>query len=83
MAAIQAYSQAASSGGARRKSGHPEPSLTGMAKVLAGLAEIGIHGVKPEDLAKLIPPDAMEPALNIMADVRAYFQGAFLLLPKT
>lgn len=53
-----------------------DPSiLTGMAKVLSGLVEIGITGVKPEELAKLIPADGMEPALNIMADVRAYFQG--------
>jgi hypothetical protein len=54
-------------------------SSTGIAKVLAGLAEIGMHSVKPEDLAKLIPPDAMEPALVIMADVRAYFQGTSFL----
>ncbi|KAL0955559.1 hypothetical protein HGRIS_001798 [Hohenbuehelia grisea] len=53
------------------------PEVTGIAKVLAGLAEIGITGVKPEDLPKLLPPDAMEPALNIMAEVRAYFQVAY------
>ncbi|KAF9461878.1 P-loop containing nucleoside triphosphate hydrolase protein [Collybia nuda] len=52
-------------------------SPTGIAKVLAGLVEIGIIGIKPEDLAKLIPPDGMEPALVIMADVRAYFQVAY------
>jgi len=50
---------------------------TGIAKVLAGLAEMGINGVKPEDLPKLLPADKMEPALAIMADVRAYFQGMF------
>jgi hypothetical protein len=43
---------------------------------LASLAAIGIPGVKAEDLPKLLPPDRMEPALLIMADVRAYFQGA-------
>jgi hypothetical protein len=48
---------------------------TGIAKVLAGLSEIGIVGIKAEDLPKLLPPDPMEPALGIMADVRAYFQG--------
>ena len=42
---------------------------------LASLAAIGLPGVKAEDLAKLLPPDRMEPALMIMADVRAYFQG--------
>ena len=48
---------------------------TGVAKVIASLAEMGMSGVKAEDLAKLLPPDKMEPALEIMADVRAYFQG--------
>jgi len=48
----------------------------GITKVLAGLVEVG---VKPEELAKLISPNRMEPALAIMADVRAYFQGALLL----
>lgn len=52
---------------------------TGIAKVLSGLVEMGIDGVKPEDLAKLLPPDHMEPALVIMADVRAYFQGQSVL----
>ena len=45
------------------------------AKVLAGLAEIGMQGVKPADLPKLLPSDPLEPALSIMATVRAYFQG--------
>jgi hypothetical protein len=48
---------------------------TGIAKVLAGLSEIGYSGIKPEDLANLLPPDRMAPALEIMANVRAYFQG--------
>lgn len=52
---------------------------TGVAKILVGLAEIGMSGVNPEDLAKLLPPDQMEPALVIMADVRAYFQGWFCM----
>jgi hypothetical protein len=47
---------------------------TGIAKILSGFAEIGMS-VKPEDLGKLLPPDPMEPALVIMADVRAYFRG--------
>lgn len=80
MSAIQTYSPPAPSGvfrGSNRTS-YSEPSApTGIAKVLAGLVEIGIHGVRPEDLSKLIPPDGMEPALVIMADVRAYFQGTF------
>ena len=47
----------------------------GIAKILAGLSEIGMSGIKPEDLPRLFPSDSMEPALMIMADVRAYFQG--------
>jgi hypothetical protein len=47
---------------------------SGIAKALSGLAEAGIN-VKAEDFAKLLPPDPMEPALTIMASVRAYIQG--------
>ena len=47
----------------------------GIAKILAGLSEIGLSGIKAEDLPNLLPPDRMAPALGIMADVRAYFQG--------
>ena len=54
---------------------------TGIAKAIAGLAEIGMI-IKPEDLPKLLPPDKMEPALGIMADVRAYFQGMFIFFPR-
>jgi hypothetical protein len=43
--------------------------------VMAGLADLGFHGLTAADLAKLLPPDEMEPAINIMAEVRAYFQG--------
>jgi hypothetical protein len=53
---------------------------TGIAKILAGFAEIGVHGIKPEDVAKVLPPDQMESALDIMADVRAYFQGLYRFL---
>ena len=75
MSAIRSYTPtASSSAGPSRRTEYPP---TGIAKVFAGLAEIGIHGVKPEDLAKLIPSDGTEPALGIMADVRAYFQGTF------
>ncbi|KIJ63510.1 hypothetical protein HYDPIDRAFT_40933 [Hydnomerulius pinastri MD-312] len=50
-----------------------ESSVT---KVLSGLSELGIT-VKASDLPKLLPPDPMEAALNIMASVRAYFQVAY------
>lgn len=54
------------------------PQPTGIPKILSGLSEVGITGVKPEDIPKLLPPDTMEPALTIMAEVRAYFQGTRL-----
>lgn len=44
-------------------------------KALSGLSEIGITA-QATDLPKLLPPDPMEAALNIMASVRAYFQGS-------
>ena len=43
--------------------------------ILSKLAAQGITGVQASDLAKLLPGDPMDPALEIMAEVRAYFQG--------
>lgn len=43
--------------------------------ILSKLAGLGIHGVQAKDLAKLLPEDPMEPGVEIMAEVRAYFQG--------
>lgn len=43
-------------------------------RILSGLNEIGISA-KATDLPKVLPPDPQEAALNIMASVRAYFQG--------
>lgn len=37
--------------------------------------KIEYHGSKAEDLAKLHGQDKMEPAMEVMATVRAYFQG--------
>lgn len=62
------------------RSASPTVEPTGIAKILSGLAEIGVNSVRPEDLAKLLPPDRMEPALTIMADIRAYFQGLSSIL---
>lgn len=53
----------------------PPSSDSALSRAIAALAEAGVTGIKPEDFAKLIPPDGMEHALVIMADVRAYFQG--------
>ena len=43
-------------------------------RALSGLNELGIS-VQSTDLPRLLPPDPKEAALNIMASVRAYFQG--------
>jgi len=55
----------------------PTPFQTGMAQVMSGLPLVGITGIQSMDLAKLFPVDPLEPALNIMAGVRAYFQVAY------
>ena len=44
-------------------------------ETIASLAKLGLHSVDASSLAALLPPDPMEPAIEIMADVRAYFQG--------
>lgn len=64
----QRYSQSGAS-----SSSQPNPESVNEA--LAALAKLGLTGIKQEDLWKLHRSDQMEPALAIMADVRAYFQG--------
>ena len=44
-------------------------------EAISSLAKLGLHSVDASSLATLLPPDPMEPAIGIMADVRAYFQG--------
>jgi hypothetical protein len=44
-------------------------------QTISSLAKLGLHSVDAPSLAALLPPDPMEPAIEIMADVRAYFQG--------
>ncbi|KAI0667025.1 hypothetical protein C8Q78DRAFT_1082541 [Trametes maxima] len=57
-----------------------------MNKILNGLNEIGVSGTLPSDLAKLLPPDPYDAAIEIMAGVRAYFQvsyrGFTKIIPK-
>ncbi|KAF5374338.1 hypothetical protein D9758_004674 [Tetrapyrgos nigripes] len=61
---------------------HPDVKTTFDSKavspseVLAGLVQMGYEGIQLSDLPKL-RSDPMEPALIIMADVRAYFQVAY------
>ena len=49
-------------------------SSSGLVKIMEGFAAMGLSGINANDLKKLIPEDEMDPALMIMADVRAYFQ---------
>ncbi|KZT27153.1 hypothetical protein NEOLEDRAFT_1131161 [Neolentinus lepideus HHB14362 ss-1] len=46
-------------------------------EVLAILARLGRPGLKAEDLARLLPSDSYAPAIEIMAETRAYFQVAY------
>ncbi|KAG6897505.1 hypothetical protein C0992_000935 [Termitomyces sp. T32_za158] len=73
---IEQYKQVPGPSPQHHKNSYLEPP-SGVSKALASLVEIGITGVKPEALAKLMESDGMDPALNIMADVRAYFQVAY------
>lgn len=52
-----------------------QPNPESVNEALAALAKLGLTGIKQEDLWKLHRSDQMEPALAIMADLRAYFQG--------
>ncbi|KAF7977729.1 hypothetical protein HWV62_2796 [Athelia sp. TMB] len=48
-----------------------------IAQIISALPKVGITGTQAADLAKLLAPDPMEPALAIIAGVRAYFQVAY------
>lgn len=48
---------------------------------MASIQGLGFHDFKPEDIPRLLPPDPCEAAIEIMADVRAYFQGAYTCSP--
>ncbi|KZT28391.1 hypothetical protein NEOLEDRAFT_1154609 [Neolentinus lepideus HHB14362 ss-1] len=45
--------------------------------VLANLASLGLPGLNAKDLARLLPSDSYAPAIEIMAETRAYFQVAY------
>jgi hypothetical protein len=50
---------------------------------ISSLAALGIHGVMAGDLIKLLPGDGVaDSALEIMAEVRAYFQGTRRKRPR-
>ncbi|KAF7326762.1 hypothetical protein MVEN_02595200 [Mycena venus] len=50
---------------------------TGIAQALSRLAGVGLSAVTAVDLVKLLPPDRFDPALNMIADAREYFQVAY------
>ena len=54
-----------------------------MNDAMSALTRMGLEGADVSLLANLLPPDPLDPAIGIMADVRAYFQGSspFLSLP--
>ena len=76
MSTIQSYNSYDSSDTKAAYNTSTASQINGIAKIMAGLAEIGMSGVKPEELPRLFPSDSLEPALVIMAEVRAYFQGS-------
>jgi hypothetical protein len=47
-----------------------------MNDVLSSLTRMGLEAANASLLANLLPSDPMDPAIGIMADVRAYFQGS-------
>ncbi|KAG8994196.1 hypothetical protein FRB94_010067 [Tulasnella sp. JGI-2019a] len=44
--------------------------------VVAGMAKLGLLGLQPMDLLRMLPEDGMTPGLEIMAEVKAYFKVA-------
>ena len=47
-----------------------------MNNAITYLTRMGLEGADSAGLANLLPSDSMDPAIEIMADVRAYFQGS-------
>ena len=50
--------------------------MQAMNDAISSLTRMGLEAADASLLANLLPLDPMEPAIGIMADVRAYFQGA-------
>lgn len=51
--------------------------MKAMNDTVSALSRMGLQGIKASSLPKLLPADPMEPAIEIMADVRAYFQRSW------
>jgi hypothetical protein len=54
--------------------------MAAMSDTLCSLTKMGLEQADVSLLANLLPPDRMDPAIEIMADVRAYFQGSSCIL---
>jgi hypothetical protein len=50
--------------------------MAAMNNAISYLTMMGLQGLDSSALASLLPSDPMDPAIEIMADVRAYFQGS-------
>jgi hypothetical protein len=48
-----------------------------VSEAISSLAKLGFRSIDAPSLVALLPPDPMEPAIGIMADVRAYFQVSY------
>jgi hypothetical protein len=57
--------------------------MAAVTETLCSLTKMGLGQVDASSLANLLPPDPMDPAIEIMADVRAYFQGSSVRHPLT
>ena len=53
------------------------PDNQKFSRALASLTELGYTGLKPEDLARLTKQTDYESEINIMGEVRAYFDVAY------
>ncbi|KAG8919403.1 hypothetical protein FRC01_001302 [Tulasnella sp. 417] len=58
-------------------SGMDEQQWEYLSVAINALQDFGIIAIKAEDFSKLLPEDDLTPALEIMAEVRAYFQVAY------
>lgn len=47
-----------------------------VSRALSSLAALGFQGLTKSELLRLLPPGKEDPALDIMAEVRAYWQGS-------
>jgi hypothetical protein len=56
---------------ASKKQTHTDGPIS---RIMSALAEMNVSPT-PMQLVSLLPADPMDPAINIMASVRAYFQG--------